>query len=245
MVTSLALPDAPWPGKMVYVKDIKRLLIFNKDVTDENDMGEWEVAGPGVTFVQADPPEDTPAGTLQLGDQWLDTDTETVNMWRVISYDEFDQPTYGWLPVLVDNPYVDLRASAATSIPHNALLFTQVALLNPVHVDTSYYTVTGSVVTILVSALYDINAMLGFASGIYYPQFSVCINGLAFTTNDLVGNNPGSKVDTSTWKATVSLDHYPLTAGDQLQIGAYQFHNSAIALNTLTQFTRLMIRKVG
>jgi hypothetical protein len=144
----------------------------------------------------------------------------------------------------LSRPYVDLRASAATSIAHNQAAFVKVALATTTYADVDYFGVSSSVVTILETGIYDLSAGSGFASGSAMGEFALCLNGLAFGT-DIRRFKPGVATVSAEREATIAEPHYALTAGDTIQIGAYQFQTAgSAALNTIAD-SRLLIRKVG
>lgn len=142
-------------------------------------------------------------------------------------------------------PYVDLNASAATSIPHNTA--TKVNLATTVHLDDEFFSVSASVITVLKTGLYDVSAYAGYATGTVgsIQEFYVGKGGLTNKTIADYYSEPSTSI-----VLTLSGLAVPLTAGDTLQLGAYQFQGSgSAALNTThsagVRVCRLMVRKVG
>lgn len=142
-------------------------------------------------------------------------------------------------------PYVDLRASAATSILHNQGTYTKVNLATTVHNSgAAWFTVAASVVTIVQTGLYDINVRSGFASGSAFEEFAVSLNGLAFA-NAIDLFKPGSASTSSVMKGAIPISQYALTAGDTIQIGSFQFQSAGSAALNTSADSRLLIRKTG
>lgn len=141
-------------------------------------------------------------------------------------------------------PYVDLRATAATSIAHNQAAFVKVNLADEEHVDADYFGVGASVVTILEDGYYDISAGSGFASGTAFSEFAISWNGLAFN-NKLRRFKPGIATSSAEREGSLFEPEHFLVEGDTIQIGAYQSQTSGTAaLNTIAT-SRLVVRKVG
>lgn len=139
-------------------------------------------------------------------------------------------------------PYVTLLATGATSIPDTAANDTKVDLATTVHIDSGFYTVAASVVTITQDGLYDLNVRSGFSNMTGKNQFSINLNGLGFATE--IGQfDPGPQsTGPETMDGTITLLSYPLSAGNTIQLGAYQESGGAVSTSA---DSRLTVRKVG
>lgn len=139
-------------------------------------------------------------------------------------------------------PYCQIEASAATNIPQNA--YTKVDLATTVHTEASFFTVAASVITVIVTGIYDMSAWGGFGGGSSGNRY------FGFSKNGLTDHTPGEAgtVADTGFYTTISGLAVPLTAGDTIQLVAFQSGNAG-GLNTWhsagVNVARLAIRKVG
>lgn len=147
--------------------------------------------------------------------------------------------------VLCDfRPFVDLRASGSTSVPHNTA--TKIVLATTNHIDSAFFTVASSVVTIVQDGWYDIGAQAHYATSTVDTtmQFFFGKNG---TSSGGLGKIVAGPV--TDLAASINSHQYFLPAGTTVQLIGYQFqYTGALAVATVhdaNDISRLMIRKVG
>lgn len=151
-------------------------------------------------------------------------------------------------------PWVSLTASAATS-SGNAT-FTQTTLATLTHRDRAYFSVSGSTITVLQDGLYDINAMVGFAS---ISSAGTQRIGRVFRNNTNLPNaspdgtvvaagrashDSGEAASSIEW--TPSRQNIALAANDTLKMATFQDTGGAANTSHSADFVaHLTVRKVG
>lgn len=177
----------------------------------------------------------------------------TTSVFKIVKPASGAEPPngYGALTDLADSvedalsrPYCELTASAATSIPEDAV--TKVTLATTTHIDTDYFSVASSVITVTETGVYNVNALLGFATAGVTSQMQglVVKNGLSGLVLAMYSVNAVVQAT-----GTPTGEKHSLLAGDTIQLAAY--HNASsgtTAVNTAhsaTVLSRLVVTKVG
>jgi hypothetical protein len=142
-------------------------------------------------------------------------------------------------------PYVELVASAGTSIAAN-MADTKVNLATTVHNETDpFFIVAASVVTVNFAGLYDIHGAMthGAVASPEAVEAAIWKNGLAGTRIART-SCAASNADGATMALNPSIRRVALVEGDTIQLTAAQSSGGAVtSVNAAT--TRLLIEKVG
>lgn len=185
------------------------------------------VAGAGVPAV----PDSTRSGWLELAQVTVPASGGTPS---VVAVTNQVMSTCG------RSPYVELVATAATSIPHNTV--TKINLATTVHNDSEFFSVSGSVVTILKAGQYDLSSRMGFATAATAEFMQLIVQGSSAPSQRASATAHLVKELTATPNALSVI----LPAGETIQLNAYQFTGVAVnTAHTASFVSRLLIRKVG
>lgn len=139
-----------------------------------------------------------------------------------------------------NRPYVALTPTAATSLVNGTA--TKIAYATTFYIDSDFFSVASSVVTVLQDGLYDVGTSLAFSvtGGLYEAL------GLKVTKNGLPGTGIGcswyEEVDAvDEASQTLTQMNIPLVAGDTLQVSGFQTSGG----NRNADSNSFTVRKVG
>lgn len=139
----------------------------------------------------------------------------------------------------VAQPYALLTAAGTTTVPTGGATPTLITLATTTHLDSAYFTVASSVVTITEDGTYDIGWSLTLTgSPASWVGSGISKNGLAFA-NLIAHMDIGDA--TTTYVVSTTHSGESLSAGNTLRLVGYQNSGSSKTASS----GRLLIRKVG